>query len=239
MHRHHISRLSDRIARLEVRATLIPFTGRRDKQLTYIGFADHPAYCLECPFSPDDPWAIYHEPDPRFVADDSPSPPIDEFLTGTSAQRGRALFDHLPPGDYQIIKSPRRPKPTETLLMGNEAVPAGPFVRLLYRGDGLYAAVIGAHAEQAPALDQPLLALPILNFARGMVGLLCVEIAAPASDPAPKEPEGDLVIVVPETGPLVQNTLREFGATEDARARQRWSETGAPAAAARLASSGA
>lgn len=185
--------------------------------------------------SPCDAWRIdpvpagwATDPDPD---GDVPDPHVERayaaWAAGTRAETQRGVLRSLPPGRYLLVRSSLRPRWTPTVLLGNEHVRRPPHLAVLLDGPTHFALAVGPSTEHPPAFDAPLVGVVSLQYAASSttVGVLLFAGVAAAPESA-VPPDGDLVLVVPVTGPLVG--LLEAGAEpSSAAAAAAWARTGA------------
>jgi hypothetical protein len=195
--------LSARLARLIIAepAGRLGLVVDRRQQRYSVGILDAPRYRLTQPFSPDDGWRIELAPNGALVD---------------------ALLDMLPAGSYFVVRSPRRPIDAPKILLGNEWVEPQANLRVLHDDSPVYALVVGAERDAPPALNQPLLGIPILNYVgeSWMHGVWFLQLAASVTP----DPGGDLVLIIPTTGELVLDNLGFLVPDDEARVRWRDSE---------------
>lgn len=186
-------------------------------------------------YGPCDAWRI--DPVPaRRAADSDPAcdgPDLDverayrAWAAGTRAETGQGVLPALPPGRYLLVRSSLQPQWTRTVLLGNEHVPRPPHIAVLLDGPNHFALAVGPRAEHPPDFDSPLVGVVSLQYAASSttVGVLLFAGVAAAPDPA-LAPDGDLVLVVPVTGPLV-GVLEAGAEPPSAAAAAAWARTGA------------
>lgn len=225
--------ISSTLATLSQTSTHGGIAMRRDDELFYIGAAGEPVFCLERP-DPDDAWGVYHEEAPAYFDGGWGDPQGEAWLEGSAARRSLGVLAELPRGDYELVRCGMAVGRPKALLLGNEWVPRPVWGANLLADDDLHVNVFGAAPDAAPALDQPLLGVPILNMANRLTGIFALEMASPMAE-ASKGVDGELVVVIPRTGPLVLNMLERFNADSHQAALDRWARQGARACSLRLA----
>jgi hypothetical protein len=224
--------LSRQVARLDVNRLNSPFGLTVDPrtQVHHLGYHEAPLYRLAQPFSPDDAWSVEPLTSGRFVrAQQEVGPKLDQayldWLRGSGVCRGLEIPWLLPPGSYLMVRTDRPLNKVQSVLLGNEMVPATPNIRVLREQKPVYSCVFGAHPQVPPVLDQPLVGLAVLNYdgstrRQGMWFFSCVE-TAPRGTTAGQE----LVLMIPLEGQLVFDNMGFFSAESEAESRKRWKET--------------
>ncbi|MBI4861623.1 MAG: hypothetical protein HY815_15380 [Candidatus Riflebacteria bacterium] len=225
-------RIDDRLARLAVRRAGSPFGLTTPRPFVHrLGFRDSPLYAVDQPPSPDDGWGFEPLPDGRRVAsvDESGTPLEGGYLpwvTGSRVTAGHTALKLLPAGLYLLVRSPLSPRIEKEVAFGNEIVPATPNVRVLLDERSACSLVVGAPADVAPDLAQPLIGLTILSYQGPPtpVGILFFPCATPG--PADPGESRDLLLVVPVTGELVLDSMGHAVGLRD-NSRVVWQERAA------------
>lgn len=187
-------------------------------------------------YSSCDAWRIDPVPagcaaDPDPVAEE-PDPEVERaygaWAAGTRAETEHGVLRTLPPGRYLLVRSSLRPRWTQTVVLGNEHVPRPPHIAVLLDGPDHFAVAVGPSAEHPPDFGAPLVGVVSLEYAASSttVGVLLFAGVAAAPESA-VPPDGDLVFVVPVTGPLV-GVLEAGAEPPSAAAVAAWARTGAP-----------
>lgn len=220
---------SEWIGRLEISGSQAePFTLHGAGREHNLGFADHPLYYLDQAPSPDDPWDVGIHDGGRVIplGGGLPHPGSYAALAGwlpdDHREAGLALAAHLPEGTYLWLRSRLAPTRSETILLGNEWVDAAPNMLELRRGDDYYAAIVGGDKDQPPALDRPLVGVTILNYdgtesMQAVLFFACFEGGGGSTR--------EHLLVIPESGPLVIDSLAMFSTDDSARCLARWTAT--------------
>jgi hypothetical protein len=222
-------RISDRLGRLNVRRSGSPFGLTSRERFEYqLGLCDLPLYRLEQPSSPDDPWSFEPTGNGAWVpADEALVPELEQtylpWASGGRAAAGHAVLQRLPHGSYFVVRSPLRPSVERRVLFGNELVPATPNLRVLVDDDSAYSFIVGCQLDSAPDLNQPLVGITILDYLgapspTGIVFFPCTATTAPDLGGS-----ADLVLVIPQAGELVLDSMSHFSGHDVPRCRERWS----------------
>jgi hypothetical protein len=235
MHEHFevkFKSLSRQLARLEMNRLASPFGLAVDpqKQVHHLGYREAPLFRLEQPFSPDDAWSMTPLPGGRFVpAQQDVGQKLDpaylDWLHGSAVRRGREIPWLLPPGSYLLVRTAHPLNKVQSVMLGNEMVPATPNIRVLREQKPVYSCVLGAQLQEPPVLDHPLVGLAVLNYdgSSRRQGMLFFSSMGPAPRPMPAGQE--LVLIVPLEGSLVLDNMGAFSAESELQSRQRWKET--------------
>jgi hypothetical protein len=226
---------SEWIGRLEItRFQPEPFTLHGAGRDHTFGFADRPLFYLDQAHSPDDPWDVGICDGGRAIPVEGglPDAALAGWLPSTHRDAGLALAERLPEGTYLWLRSRLEPSRSETILMGNEWVDAEPNMLELSRGSDYYAAIIGSDKKHPPAIDQPLLGVTILNYdgtetMQAVLFFSCLQGRGGSSK--------ERVLVIPESGPLILDSLATFSAEDSARCLARWTSTEARELTGKLA----
>jgi len=145
-----------------------------------------------------------------------------------------AILQHLPPGDYWMVRSRKKVGAPGRALLGNEWQAVDDSLRELHKSDYHYVLAVGATAGVDPDLSRPLLGVTILNYT-GQETTQAVWLLRPL---APREGDfqvenDESLFIIPVTGPLVLDHLEGFSAVQSVRCRKQWAE-GAPARLPRI-----
>jgi hypothetical protein len=211
------------VARVEITSEpKLAFTMHDADSMHELGFAGAPAYyLLEAP-STDDAWRVGAHEDARWIGietDDHVFAELGRWLPVEHRSAGVALASSLPAGAYWWVRSRAEPRLTDEIVMGNEVVPRPVEVMEVLNASGVYAAIVSHQRGTPPAADQPLLAIPILNY--DGTGSLTGAFLFPCTR-GDGSPRTELVIVIPETGPLVLDAQRRFSETDYRRSLKAW-----------------
>jgi len=225
--------ITERRARLDVvRTDTFGVTRHADGQVYQLGLHTAPLYQLVQPLSPDDRWVIEPKSSGALLpqapsADSSSTRELSDYArwaAGSRAEHAQALLHALPAGSYWLLRCARPTQVVPQMLMGNELVAATPNIQLLRDEPPVYSCVIGPHLALAPDLNQPLLAVVILNYV-GASWLHCAcffQFVSP--EPAAGGAQRDAVLILPREGELVIDNLGFFSAENELESRRRWRE---------------
>jgi len=224
--------LSPKVARLEVkRQGTGPFGFSANvgspPLLHHLGYREQPLFLLEQPYSSDDAWRVKPLPAGRYIAAQPSSGnklpnSYVEWLRGSAVSRGQEVPWQLPPGRYLLVRTSRPMRHEPRVLLGNEMVPTSPNMLSLRQEKPFYVCAIGPRHEEAPAVDQPLIGLAVLNFdgsnrRHGLLLFSCVESA-----PGVAATSGDRVLIVPINGEFVYDNMGQFDPEGEIQSRERW-----------------
>jgi hypothetical protein len=169
---------------------------------------------------------------------------LDSAVTGWVPAHARddvaTIVQHLPAGDYWMVRSRKKIGAPGRALMGNEWLAVDSSLRELHDSGRYYVLVVGETAGRDPDLSRPLLGLTILNYTgqetRQAVWLL--QSLAPREGGLEADSD-EALFIIPVTGPLVLDHLEGFSAVQSIRCRKQWAEGGARALAVELATGAA
>lgn len=215
------------IGLLELPASERGFTLHHGSQLEHsLGFENAPMYFIDQAPSPDDPLSIEPQENGRPIelGAKAADPALSGWLPAEHRDAGLALAANLPAGQYWWLRSRVEPYEPATVLMGNELVARDPHVLELARSDEYYAAIIGQHRGRSPVLDQPLLGVPVLNYAGTEAMNAVLFFPCSRSDGAPRS---ERVLVIPASGGLILDNLGRFSEENRQRSLAKWSAVGA------------
>ena len=225
-------------ALLRVKATpASEFTVSGQGDFHQIGFPDAPILeMMEAP-SPDDAIEIERLAGrligPAPAALDSP---VATWVPAHAHDDLAAIVQHLPRGDYWVVRSRRRLGEPGRVLLGNEMVDADRSLREVHYGDYHYVLAVGATGGVDPDLGRPSLGVTILNYTgqETTQGVWLLAPLAPLKESADVASDESLFII-PVSGALVLDHVEKFSAASSLRCRKHWAERGARALAVELA----
>jgi len=202
-----------------------------------IGFCDAPILeLMEAP-SPDDAIELERLTG-RLIGPSSVAPDGAVAAWVPAHARGdvAAVVQHLPPGEYWIVRSPKALAEPGRALMGNEWLAVDSSIRQLHDSGRYYVLVVGATPGVNPSLGRPLLGVTVLNYngQETRQGLWLLAPLAPRKNSAEFQSD-EALFTIPVSGPLVLDHLEKFSAEHSARCRKQWAERGARALAVELA----
>lgn len=128
-----VQQVSEHVAELILTnpAPRVMFTSSKDYVTHVFGAVERPRFRMEQPYSPDDAWSLEVDPTGALSANLPPgAQPItvdlDAFFERQLDELSHRLLGALPSGRYMIVRSLRTPEAKDTVLLGNELVPAKP-----------------------------------------------------------------------------------------------------------------
>jgi len=213
------------------------FTITTQRDLHFIGFRDAPIIELLEPLSPDLALEI-ERVGGRLVGPASVA--LDGAMASWVPEHARddiaAILQHLPTGDYWMVRSRKKLGAPGRALLGNEWQAVDDSLRELLKSDYHYVLAIGATAGVGPDLRRPLLGVTILNYT-GQETTQAVWLLQPL---APREGDFQIendesIFIIPVTGPLVLDHLEGISSVQSLRCRKQWADRGARALARDLA----
>jgi hypothetical protein len=213
------------------------FTVTTQRELHFIGFRDASIIELLEPPSPDEALEIERVAG-RLIGPTSGA--LDGAVASWVPAHARddiaAILQHLPPGDYWMVRSRKKIGAPGRALLGNESQAVDDSLRELHKSDYHYVLAVGATAGVDPDLSRPLLGLTILNYT-GQETTQAVWLLQPLTPRGGDfQVENDeSLFIIPVTGPLVLDHLEGFSAVQSLRCRKQWAERGARALATDLA----
>jgi hypothetical protein len=219
----------------EAPASEFTVTGRGDYH--QLGFPDAPILeMMEAP-SPDDAIEIERLAGRLIgLASAALDSAVASWVPAHAHDDLAAIVQHLPPGEYWVVRSPRRLGEPGRVMLGNEMVDADRSLREVHYGDYHYVLAVGATAGVDPDLGRPLLGVTILNYTGQETTQAVWLLAALAPLKESAEVESDeALFIIPVSGPLVLDHLEKFSAASSIRCRKQWAERGARALARDLA----
>ncbi|MFO0604567.1 MAG: hypothetical protein U0324_15400 [Polyangiales bacterium] len=187
-----------------------------------------PRYRLDQPPAPDDGWSIspVRENDVRVPPFSRDGATECSRWFGPAGAAAEAVVGALPPGEYLLLKSRRRPHATPFVYFGNQRSVAPPYAKTIRDERPFYAYLIEAAANACVVHPRVAVGVSILNyFGNSRVqGTLFFSDLDSFDLPAP----GDLdhtVLVLPLRGSLVLDNLGTFSVEEEVVSRERWADS--------------
>lgn len=128
---------------------------------------------------------------------------FDEWAAGSRCISGAALLSALPAGSYLIVRSDWPPTPAGRVHLGDGWVERGVDHELITDDEETHAILVNATPNERPALDGPLLGLFVADTTYPGRDAPPILLAGLGGGGAAEGRSGDLVLVLPTSGPLV------------------------------------
>ncbi|AUX39515.1 uncharacterized protein SOCE26_009080 [Sorangium cellulosum] len=183
------------------------------------GVIERPRFRMERPYSPDDAWSLEVDPTGALAADLPVcvlpiEAELDAFFGRRLDEYSCRLLGALPSGRYMVVRSLRTPEARESVLLGNELVPAKPNCRTLCDttlcdGPTYYAALFGADETVAPSTFGILTSIALLSSTGNDHddAIWLFDLHGPAATSVPTR---ELSVVIPLEGSLVFDVILNF-----------------------------